>query len=397
LLAGAFFLVLAPLAYQHPNSYDGITMHRVAAGIADDGNPLVRQRWDEFGLNTPYSGYGIGTSIVMAPFALIAKGTGGEDPAMNLASPAMVAATGIFVFATLRRRVPHRIAIGTTALIVVGSPLLAYAIADFSEPGVACAVAAAVFALDSVGRGARAAAFGAGAAVGAAVLFRTDSLLLVAPAVFVALALLSQSRRADIARFAAGVAPFLALWAWYNAARYGSPLVAGYAHQTFSHALWPGVYGLLLSPGRGILVYAPVLIGAFVVAPRLRGSDRVLVWLAVVMLALRVVFYARWWSWYGGDCWGPRFMLPILPAFAPALACAAQRYQRSRLFAVSVVASVSMAMIGVLLTVEPARNGYLGVHLDRGTAEQVMEQGTDPRNVSRVDHHFFDWSAFPFG
>jgi hypothetical protein len=146
-----------------------------------------------------------------------------------------------------------------------------------------------------------------------------------------------------------------------------------------------------------VLVYVPVLIAAIAIAPRLRGTDRVLLWVAIAMLVLRVVFYARWWSWYGGDVWGPRFMVPVLPVFVPAIATAMQRWQRSVAFGVVVVATVTMSLVGVLLTVEPARNGYVGVQLDPGTAPRVMTQATDPHNVARVDHHLFDWSSFPFG
>jgi hypothetical protein len=304
----------------------------------------------------------------------------------------------MFVFTLLRRRgTALRITVGTTVLLLFASPLLAYSFTDFSEPGVACAVAGALLALDGVARGSRSAAFGVGAAVGASVLFRSDSLLLVAPIVAVAFVLLSTSKRADLARCSVGIAPFLVLWAWYNAARFGSLVAGGYAGQPFSHAFWPGVYGLLLSPGRGIFVYVPVLVAAVVVAPRLRGAERVFIAVAIAMVVVRVVFYARWWSWYGGDVWGPRFLLPTLPAFAPAIATAMQRWHRSRLFAMAVGATALVAMVGVLATVEPARNGYVGVRLPFGTAKQVIARGTDPEHVARVDHHLFDWTAFPFG
>jgi hypothetical protein len=31
------------------------------------------------------------------------------------------------------------------------------------------------------------------------------------------------------------------------------------------------------------------------------------------LVALRVLFFARWWSWDGGVSWGPRFLVPIVP------------------------------------------------------------------------------------
>jgi len=42
----------------------------------------------------------------------------------------------------------------------------------------------------------------------------------------------------------------------------------------------------------------------------------------VVLFVVRLLFYARWWAWYGGNSWGPRFLVPVLPAFAPVIAAA---------------------------------------------------------------------------
>ena len=100
----------------------------------------------------------------------------------------------------------------------------------------------------------------------------------------------------------------------------GSALSTGYANDAgvrtvmpysgksgFSYPFVFGALSLLVSFGKGLVFFAP---GLFAPLPkeaseRLRFVHRSLVWF-VVGLGL---VYARWWSWYGGWFWGPRFLL----------------------------------------------------------------------------------------
>src|SRR5439155_1091972 len=58
---------------------------------------------------------------------------------------------------------------------------------------------------------------------------------------------------------AVGVAPLLA----YNDLAFGSPLEQGYGVKTFATPIQTGLYGLLVSPSRGLFVYTPYVIFAF--------------------------------------------------------------------------------------------------------------------------------------
>jgi hypothetical protein len=234
--------------------------------------------------------------------------------------------------------------------------------------------------------------------VGGAILFRTDSLVLIALPLAAALMVLARRKTRAAALFALGAAPSMCIWGWYNVARFGNPLAGGYRYQHFTHPLLRGVYGLTVSPGRGVLVYIPLLIIAFAVIPTQRRTDLTLGVLAIALLGLRVLFYARWWAWYGGSVWGPRFLLPVVPAFAPAIAAALQRWQRRPVWiAPAVLASVAISVTGVWLTPHSEDNPYFlrqpGV---RGSAQQIMAHVTDPAYVRDVDDSLFDWSVFPF-
>ena len=113
---------------------------------------------------------------------------------------------------------------------------------------------------------------------------------------------------------AIGIAPLLA----YNDLAFGSPLEQGYGSKTFATPIQTGLYGLLASPSRGLFVYTPYVIFAFLallrawrwpgeVAGRLRGFS--LAWVAALVL------YATYSEWWGGRVFGSRF----LDDFAPVL------------------------------------------------------------------------------
>jgi hypothetical protein len=119
--------------------------------------------------------------------------------------------------------------------------------------------------------------------------------------------------------------------------------------------------------------------------------------LAIALLTARIAFYARWWSWYGGSIWGPRFLVPVIPAFAPAIAVVLQRWRRSVWVAAAVAVTVTMSLLGVWLTTHPDRNPYFAdLPAIHGTAKQIMAEFTDPAYARRTDNTMFDWSVFPF-
>jgi hypothetical protein len=392
----AVFLTLAPMALRQPTSYDGARMKLVAVSLADRYTPIVVQTADGLGLNTPYSNYGIGMSLVFAPLYKLGQALGVDGVRlMNLAGPLLFAATCAVVIQMLRRRNIHGRGIAITALVcVAGTPMLAYAITDFAEPGVALSVALGVFALDALGRGARFASLGAGAATGLAILFRADSVLLIAAPVVGAVFALGVSRWRDLTLFASGCAPFLAIWGAYNAARFDGPLDAGYHGQPFSHPFTEGVYGLTLSPGRGVFVYAPIVLVAIAITSFLGREHRVLAIFAATLLILRVVFYARWWAWYGGAVWGPRFLLPVLPAFAPLVASWLERHPRSPSVLAAGIGGMLLAVVGVSTTTNPDRNPYLPREI-AASGRELVERSTSADYVRSTDRLMFDWTRFP--
>jgi hypothetical protein len=78
----------------------------------------------------------------------------------------------------------------------------------------------------------------------------------------------------------------------------------------FSYPLILGIISILFSSGKGLLFYFPNLL---LILNRNVRSDLGLSKVSGIALSIftsaLVVAYAGWWSWYGGNFWGPRFFL----------------------------------------------------------------------------------------
>lgn len=98
----------------------------------------------------------------------------------------------------------------------------------------------------------------------------------------------------------------------YNGIRFGSPTSTGYGTEGFSSDLLAGLQGLLLTPGRSLFVYSPVLLLALAGAVPLYRRHRPFAVAALASIAGYVIAMAAWHSWDGGWTWGSRLLTPIL-------------------------------------------------------------------------------------
>ena len=104
--------------------------------------------------------------------------------------------------------------------------------------------------------------------------------------------------------------------------RRGSPFITGYEDNQgattvlpfsgrpgFSYPFAFGLLSILFSFGKGLLWFAPGLVLAVNRRSAVRAADKDLVVAWLLFLTGLVVTYSKWWAWYGGDFWGPRFFL----------------------------------------------------------------------------------------
>jgi hypothetical protein len=99
----------------------------------------------------------------------------------------------------------------------------------------------------------------------------------------------------------------------YNVVVFHS-LAGGYAAKLGGN-VFEALLGILLSPGRGLLIYTPIAVFALAAfVPRARESlkkHRLLVIAATVFSLCHIGFCAAWPVWWGGYCWGPRLLTEI--------------------------------------------------------------------------------------
>ncbi len=126
------------------------------------------------------------------------------------------------------------------------------------------------------------------------------------------------SRKGWISAAVAVVAGFLII-GFQNYLTRGGFFATGYSRQDFTTPLLTGLYGLLFSPERGVLIFFPLVILILQALAVLKSEDKSLLWLATTILIVSLVFHGRFWTWHGGWTNGPRFLIPSIALFLPVL------------------------------------------------------------------------------
>lgn len=110
--------------------------------------------------------------------------------------------------------------------------------------------------------------------------------------------------------------PGLALLLLHNWVKTGHPLRTGYQSGQlglFAGELSTGLFGLLLSPGKGLLFYAPpLLLAGFGIVRAWRTERRLTVLVGLLALVVTLIS-AKYPVWHGGYCYGPRYLVPLVP------------------------------------------------------------------------------------
>ena len=212
-------------------------------------------------------------------------------------------------------------------------------------------------------------------AVGAAIAKEVAFPVIIAVGGACALAVHGTDRRklwSSVGVLAAGAAVGQGLDSLLNLARYGVLTNTNYlADPAVPWGLKPQLAaGVWLAPGGGVLPYWPtyLIAIAILVVGAWRGW-RIGTWwgaappgLLLAALAINTGVLADWWAPFGWVAWGPRLMIPWLPAIAlaailvaPGASAACARALFSRPLAALAVASV--AVYGVVLNVAARTTG----------------------------------------
>jgi hypothetical protein len=187
---------------------------------------------------------------------------------------------------------------------------------------------------------------------------------------------------------AALVAAPVALLLLYNDAAFGSPFSAGYAHLPlgFAHFHAKGIFGvttpepdalwgILLSPERGLFFFSPWLVAAlpgfvFLIA---RRETRALGIASLTIFAGYVYFASSFSYWIGGDSAGPRHLTPVVPILVFAVAAAMQRLSAAAWSSPKLLLSGAMVFAVLLVGAVSSTFSYFEPHFDNPYREVTLE------------------------
>lgn len=111
---------------------------------------------------------------------------------------------------------------------------------------------------------------------------------------------------------------FIALLLATNWSKFGSPFSSGYTQwseesQPFTTNIWPGVLGLIVSKQGSVFLYFPVLVFALIGWPMFFKSHTREARFILALVAVLFLVTSAFTNWKGSSCYGPRYLLPVLP------------------------------------------------------------------------------------
>jgi hypothetical protein len=317
-----------------------------------------------------YSPFGIGQSIYNIPFfvagATVERAVGlrlGKPDTITKAAVALggtvAAALSVWVTFVFACRLGGGIrdAVVAAALLGLGTSLWPYAKFGFNAPLTMAALTGGTYAVWCGTReGSSRALFGSGFLLGAALLTRHEmALAVVAVAAFVLIETRGDRQRLWRLgwRVGVGFGSSVVVWLFYNVVRFGHPLDAGYLRDpipAFGSSLAAGLYGLIASPGGSLFLYSPPAVVGAVALVSLWRRDRPTAVLFSAQLVSFVLFYALLGNWIAGRSYGPRYLVPLLPALCIPVAGWIESSQMRRRTALAVLAlGLLVQLPGVLV------------------------------------------------
>jgi hypothetical protein len=296
---------------------------------------------------------------------------------------------GVFYSAARGLGAGVRAALAATLLLGLTTPLWVYAKSFMAEPLQALGL---LLVLDGSGRARAARETWSGdprgpLLAGLGVLLAVSVKLSMLPFALLALLLLLPWRASCWGWPLAALALALLGHGGYNMARFGTAFETGYGAQATPAAyrtpLLVGLYGLLLSSGKGIAWFAPALWLAPAGWRPMRDAGETPRRVAVTVLLLAIaalLLYGRFEHWAGDGSWGPRYLLPFLPPAFLMLAFALDRASRARR-----ALAILLGTAGLLVQV-----GGVAIHF----GAQMREAGDYPYTLPLDDPRFMSDSHF---
>jgi hypothetical protein len=347
-----------------------------SGGLGDDGGGggPADASWVRAPNGRLYQAHDIGNVILMLPAAWLGARLSSAPAAEDILNPpalsragaslacAALAALGCFwMFRLFSLQWPIRTAFLLASAFPSTTIFMAYTRAAWDVLGGCCLVCGVLYYSARLLRGERAlsSALLLAATTALASSFRFSLAPFLAPAACVVLVLARERipRHAIVASaavFAAAILPSLA----YNFVRTGSPARPATATPQYLNgvnaltgSVLHGLYGLFLSPNRGIFLFSPILLLSLAGLIRWRSlsrEQRLLLAVYGAAVASYILLISKMANW-GAFGWGPRYLVPVLPVMFLATACGL-----TWLWQIARPAVLALAIASAVITIPPA-------------------------------------------
>jgi hypothetical protein len=302
--------------------------------------------------------YPVAGVVLIAPLYLpsVLGGLPPEHPFFEtlekISAAAIVAISAAILYFTLRRLTTDAMALAIASIYALGTSSLSVSSQGLYQHGPSqLALSAALYGVVRSRTQSSWLAF-TGFWLAFAVICRPTDALIAAP-LFVYLSF-KHRRRASLLVF--GAFPAVLFQFVYNYEYYGNLL---HAQQGSRAAFWSapfvqGLSGILLSPGRGLLIYSPIFvfsIWALMLSWR-SGGDPILRSLSIGVV-MTVLLYSKWFMWWGGYTYGPRLLADLTPVLCFSLYVMRDLIRASRplkvLFLFTIIFSIYAHAVGAFI------------------------------------------------
>ena len=271
--------------------------------------------------------------------------------AMTVLMAAFVVLAAFLVL--VMRGVGLRPAVGTAALVAIASLVWPYSKIGMETAAMGLTAGALLACVWAAERTSLKRWLVAGIATSLAIASKPYGIFFAAPVLVLLLPGFLAASWAQRARLVAAIVVPLAVvgaaTAWYNAVRHGSPFAFGVGQRmSLTIGAAPVNWlGLLISPGKGLLVYSPVVVLGALGVRELYRRDRELA-LALVVPCVALIGFTGFSGHWSDETWGPRYLVPVAFLMLLPLPWWAVTRGRRRVLAATAALAVAIQLVGVL-------------------------------------------------
>ena len=167
-----------------------------------------------------------------------------------------------------------------------------------------------------------------------------------------------------------------------------SPYYHLYSSFRFDLGILWSLAGHLISPSRGLLIYSPILIFSIygIAAGIKKGEFKPLDWFLLLILFVHWIVISSFSNWWGGFCFGPRYLADMLPYLIYFLALGIARILQYKGMKKIVLVSIFVCFVGISFF----------VHYRGANDWDVYRWNSEPIDIDAKPERVWEWRDTQF-